>query len=125
MNEVGIGTRVVNYLVDIILIFLLALGLYKWYSFYVYYWKVKFFPFYYFFHLTTFVYYTIFEGVFSKSPGKWLSFSKVRNAAGGKPAFYRIIIRSLIRLTLIYPFFSPLLGRPLHDALSGTRVVQA
>src|SRR5215210_1839053 len=116
MNEVGVGTRVINFLVDTILIFLLAFAFYKWWTFYVRYWEYKYFPFYMFFHATVFVYYTIFELIFNRTPGKWLSLTRVRNAAGGRPAWYQIILRSLIRLTLIYPFSIPILGRPLHDA---------
>lgn len=124
MKEVGIGTRVLNFLVDTVLIFLIAFALYKWWTFYVEFWDYKFFPFYQFFHATIFVYYTIFEILFSRTPGKWLSFSKVRNGKGGRPAWYQVILRSLIRLTIIYPFFIPLFGRPLHDQLSKTRVVE-
>ncbi len=125
MREVGIGTRVINFLIDTILIFLMAYGLYKWWTFYVYYWAYKFFPFYMFFYASVFVYYLLFEMLFSRTPGKWLTMSRVRNAAGAKPKWYQIVLRSLARLTIIYPFFIPLLGRPLHDAISNTRVVDA
>ncbi|MDB5249915.1 MAG: hypothetical protein JWQ40_4309 [Segetibacter sp.] len=125
MNEVGVGTRVLNFLVDTILIFILSFIFYKWWTFYVKFWNYKYFPFYMFFHATIFVYYTIFETIFNRTPGKWLSLSKVRNAAGGRAAWYQVVVRSLIRVTLIYPFFIPILGRPLHDALSKTRVVEA
>ena len=122
MKEAGIGTRVINFLIDTILIFLLAFALYKWWIFYVTYWDYKFFPFYQFFHATTFVYYFLFEALFSKTPGKWLTMSKVRNTSGGKPGWYQVLLRSLTRLTIIYAFFIPILGRPLHDAISGTRL---
>ncbi|MDQ6814141.1 MAG: RDD family protein [Bacteroidota bacterium] len=125
MNEVGVGSRVINFLVDTILIALIAYGLYKWNSFYVYYWHHKFYPFYLFFYPMIFVYYTIFEAIFSRSPGKWLSITKVQNLKGQKPAFYLVLLRSLLRLTLIDMFFIPLFNRPLHDQLSKTRVVEA
>jgi uncharacterized RDD family membrane protein YckC len=124
MNEVGVGTRVVNFLIDTIIIFAISYGLYKWYIFYVEFWSYKFFPWYIFFHTTIFVYYTLFELLFKRTPGKFLSLTKVVNASGGKPAFYQVILRSLVRLTLIYPFFIPFLGRPLHDAVSKTKVVE-
>src|SRR5205085_2373064 len=120
-----VGTRVLNFLVDTILVFLMAYGLYKWWVFYVYYWGYKYFPFYQFFFASLFVYYALFELLFSRTPGKWLTISKVRNAAGSKAKWYQVIVRSAIRLTIIYPFFIPFLGRPLHDALSQTRVVEA
>lgn len=125
MKEVGVGTRVINFLIDSVLIFLLAFGFYKWWSFYVFYWQYKFYPFYLFFYLTIFIYYTIFELIWNRTPGKWLSISKVRNTAGGRPALYQVVLRSILRLTLIDCFFIPFLDRPLHDALSKTRVVEA
>ncbi len=125
MKEVGIGTRVINFLADTILIFLLSYGLYKWWTFYVMFWKFTYFPFYLFFYATIFVYYTFFEILWSRTPGKWLSLSKVRNADGGRPAWYQVVFRSILRLTIIDCFFIPFLGRTLHDALSKTRVVEA
>ncbi len=124
MKEVGVGTRVLNFLVDTILIFLIAFGLYKWWSFYVLYWEYHYYPLYAFFFATIFVYCTFFESIWSRTPGKWLTMSKVRNTKGGKPAFYQVLLRSLLRLTLIDCFFIPFLDHPLHDALSGTRVVE-
>lgn len=122
--EVGIGTRVLNFLIDTLLIFFIAFGLYKWWSFHVMFWDYTFIPFYIFFYFSIFVYYSIFELIWSRTPGKWLTMSKVKNTAGSKPAWYQIIARSALRLTLISPFFIPFLGRPLHDALSKTRVVE-
>lgn len=124
MREVGIGTRVINFLVDTILVFFIAYGLYKWWSFYVMYWEYKFFPFYMFFYATILFYYTTFELIWSRTPGKWLSISKVRSAAGGRPSWYQVVLRSLLRLTVIDCFFIPFLDRPLHDALTKTRVVE-
>ena len=124
MNEVGVGTRVINFLIDTILIFAISYGLYKWYLFYVEFWNYKFIAFYIFFYCTLFVYYSLFELVLKRTPGKFVSLTKVTNASGGKPAFHSVILRSLVRLTLISPFFIPFLGRPLHDALSKTRVVE-
>ena len=124
MKEVGIGARVINFLTDTILIFFLAYGFYKWWSFYVMYWKYNFFPFYMFFYATILVYYTIFEIIWNRTPGKFLSMTKVRDIAGGTPAWYQIIFRSILRLTIIDCFFIPFLDRPLHDALSRTRVVE-
>ena len=125
MKEVGIGTRVLNFLVDTVLIFFISFGLYKWWSFYVMYWHFKFFPFYIFFAATIVFYYTIFESIWSRTPGKFVSMTKVRTASGGKAAWYRIILRSIIRITVIDCFFIPFIGRTLHDALSNTRVVEA
>jgi uncharacterized RDD family membrane protein YckC len=125
MKEVGVGTRVLNFLVDTILIYLLSFGLYKWWSFNVMYRDYTYFPFYQFFAATIVVYYTIFETIWSRTPGKWVTMSKVRNVSGGKPAWYQIVLRSIIRLTIIDCFFIGFLDRTLHDALSKTRVVEA
>lgn len=125
MKEVGVGTRVVNFLADTILIFVLSFSFYKWWAFYVFYWKYTYFPFYTFFWATIFIYYSFFELIWTRTPGKWLTISKVRNASGKRPAWYLILLRSILRLTLIDCFFIPFLDRPLHDALSKTRVVEA
>jgi uncharacterized RDD family membrane protein YckC len=124
MNEVGVGSRVLNFLVDTVLVFLISFGLYKWWSFYVFYWQYKYFPYYMFFYVTLFFYYTFFEIIAGRTPGKWLSMTRVRTTAGQKPAFYQILLRSLLRLTIVDPFFIAVLKRPLHDALSKTRVVE-
>jgi uncharacterized RDD family membrane protein YckC len=125
MNEVGVGSRVLNFLVDTIIVFLISYGLYKWWSFYVMFWQYKYYPFYVFFNLTLFVYYTLFEASFRRTPGKFLSMSKVANEGGSRPAFYKILLRSLLRLTIIDCFFIAVFGRPLHDAWTKTRVVEA
>ena len=126
MNEVGVGTRVINFLIDTIIVFLLAYGLYKWWTFYVMYWDYKFFAFYKFFYATLFIYYSLFEIIWSRTPGKWLSMSKVRTPEAKKPLFYQILLRSAVRLTLVVdPVFIAFYGRPLHDVLSKTRLVEA
>ncbi len=125
MKEAGLGSRVINFLVDTLIIFLVAYAFYKWWSFYVMYWQYKFFPFYMFFWITIFIYYTIFESIWNRTPGKFLSMTRVRNIAGGRPAWYQFVFRSIFRLTVIDCFFIPFLNRPLHDVLSKTRVVEA
>ena len=124
MKQVGVGTRVINFLIDTIAVFLISYGLYKWWTFYVIYWKYTYFQYYYFFYATLFVYYTLFELLTSRTPGKWLTMTKVRTISGGRPAFYQVLLRSLLRLTIIDPFFIPVFEKPLHDALSKTVVVE-
>jgi uncharacterized RDD family membrane protein YckC len=125
MREVGVGSRVINFLVDTILIALIAYGLFKWNNFYVYYWQHKYYPFWMFFYSIVFIYYTFFEAISARSPGKWLSITKVQNVKGERPAVYQVVLRSLLRLTFIDMFFIPFFDRPLHDQLSKTRVVEA
>ncbi len=123
MNRAGFGTRVINFVVDTLLIFGISYGINSWWDFQVMYWHHTFIPFYVFFWSTVFIYYTFFELIFKRSPAKWLSFSKVVNMQGGRPAFWQILVRSLIRLTIIDCFFIPFLDKPLHDYLSRTEVV--
>lgn len=124
MRQVGLGSRVVNFLVDTLLIFLMSYSLYEWWVFYVRFWGYKYHPWYVFFAATLFVYYLLFELLWSRTPGKFISFSIVRSAAGTRPAAYQVLLRSLVRLTIIDLFFIPFLDMPLHDALSNTRVVE-
>jgi uncharacterized RDD family membrane protein YckC len=125
MNRAGFGARVINFIVDTLLIFGISYGVNEWWDFQVTFWHYPFFPFYEIFFADIFIYYTIFETIFKRSPGKWLSISKVVNKNGKKPAFWQILIRSLIRLTIIDCFFIPFLDKPLHDYLSKTEVVEA
>ncbi|MCW3114087.1 MAG: hypothetical protein JWR18_2483 [Segetibacter sp.] len=125
MKEVGVGTRVINFVVDTIIIALISYALYKWNNFYVYYWQHKYYPYYLFFYSFVVIYYTIFEAFFSRSPGKWMSLSKVRNLKGEKPSILQVLARSLIRIIIVEMFFIPFFDRPLHDQLTRTRVVEA
>jgi hypothetical protein len=56
--------------------------------------------------------------------GKLASYSKVVNNAGKRPNILQILIRSLIRLTIIDMFFIPFLDKTLHDYCSKTNVVE-
>lgn len=125
MNEVGLGTRVLNFFIDTLLIFIITYALYKWYNLYVFYYYWKYYPFYLWFYAVIFFYYFLFESMLGRSPAKYLTLSVVQTVAGKKPAVHLVFVRSLLRLTLIDPFFIPFLKRPLHDALSKTRVVES
>lgn len=125
MNKAGFGTRVLNFLVDTLLIFFITYGVSAFWDFQVLYWHYPYIAFYTFFWVILFIYYSFFEAIFKRSPAKWLSFTKVVNKYGKKPAFWQILVRSLVRLTIIDCFFIPFLEKPLHDYLSKTEVVQA
>ncbi len=124
MNETGMGGRIINFVLDTILIALIAYGAYRWWYFQVMYWNYRFIPYYQFLFVTIFVYYTLFEFFFSRTPAKLLSLSRVRNMSNGKPSLGQILLRSLLRLVLIDAFFIPFFNRPLHDQWSKTRVVE-
>ena len=124
MKKAGFGTRVINFVVDTLLIFGLTYGFNSWWDFQAMFWHYTYVPFYMWFWIMMFVYYTLFEASFKRSPAKWLTFTKVVNKNSGKPAFWQILIRSIIRLTIIDCFFIPFLDKPLHDYLSKTEVVE-
>lgn len=126
MKGVGTGTRVLDFLTDTILIFILSKLFSEWYDFHVMYWNYKALPPYTFFFCTMVVYYFLFELIFTRTPGKWITISKVTNKDGKRPNILQILIRSLVRLIVIDCFFIPFLdGNTLHDYLSKTRVVEA
>lgn len=124
INETGIGARVINFIIDTLLIFFISFGLYKWWSFYVYTWGYTFLPYYLFFIATIVLYYTILETAWGRTPGKYVSLSKVVNSKGKKPSLGAAFLRSLIRLTIIDAFFIPFFNRPLHDHLTNTKVIE-
>jgi uncharacterized RDD family membrane protein YckC len=125
MNKAGFGTRVLNFLIDTLLVLCITYGVSNWWDFQVMNWRYPYIAFYTFFWMIIFVYYTFFEALFKRSPAKWITFTKVVNSSGGKPAFWQIIVRSLIRLTIIDCFFIPFLDKTLHDYASKTEVIQA
>lgn len=124
MRKVGDGTRSLNFFMDILLITLVAIVLFRWRNWYVMYWGVRPYHFGWFFFPTIWVYYSFFETIFSKTPGKMLTHSKVVDLNGKKPRVGQILWRSLLRLTIIDMFFGPFLGGPLHDYASKTTVVE-
>jgi len=124
MKQVGIGTRTLNFIVDTLIVFLLSFLAYRGWAFYVFYYQIIFIPFYYFFWSILFLYYILFESLFSRTPGKWLSMSKVVNKKGEKASFLQIVLRSIVRLTIIDCFFIPFLDKTLHDYVSKTEVVE-
>lgn len=123
MQTVGDGTRILNFLIDTLLVFLLAMIAFRTWNWYVYYWRFTPYNFGWFFFGSVFIYYTLFETLTQRTPGKWLSKSKVVNISGKKTSLLAVMIRSLARITVIDLFFSPFLGMPLHDYISKTRVV--
>ena len=125
MKIAGFGTRVLNFILDTSLIFGIAYVVSNLWDVQVMYWHYPFIPFYGVFWIMMFVYYTLFEAIFKRSPAKWITISKVVNKHNGRPAFWQILVRSLIRLTIIDCFFIPFLDKPLHDYLSMTEVVEA
>lgn len=124
MKKVGIGTRVANFLVDTLLIFGLSYLVSMVWAFYSQYYGLYYLPFYIIFYAVLFIYYLLFELIFKRTPGKWLTMTKVVNRQGMKASFIQIFLRSLLRLTIIDCFFYPFFENTLHDHLSKTEVVE-
>ena len=118
--QAGIGTRVLNFLVDTILIAVLTIAVFKYWKFYVFYYHMPHYNFWVFFFVVLFVYYAVLESLWGRTPGKWFSFTKVVDMKGNKPSIVTILFRSLIRLVPIDFLFIPFIGAPLHDYLSKT-----
>jgi len=124
MQTVGIGTRVLNFLVDTTLIGIISgLSFHGW-NLYVMFYNYPGFNFWQFFFGIVFIYYTFFEAIFARTPGKWISFSKVVDKQGNRPSFPKILLRSITRLIIIDMFFIPFLDKTLHDFFSNTEVVE-
>ncbi len=125
MKNVGIGTRVLNALIDTVLIFILSIVGFNVWNWYVKYYDVPPLNFWIIFAIILFVYYTLLELAFGRTIGKFTSYSKVVNLNGKKANILQILVRSVIRLTLIDAFFFPFFNeKTLHDVLSKTQVVE-
>jgi uncharacterized RDD family membrane protein YckC len=128
--KVGIGTRTINFVIDTLIISFFTFLIYRGWEFRVYYYHEyflvsnSFYAIWIFFAITLLIYYIFFESIFARTPGKWLSFSKVVNKKGIKPRFFQILLRSIVRLTIIDCFFIPFLDKTLHDYVSKTEVVE-
>jgi uncharacterized RDD family membrane protein YckC len=62
--------------------------------------------------------------LFARTPGKWVSYSKVVDKNGNRPSILAILLRSAVRMILIDMLFIPFLDKTLHDYLSHTEVVE-
>lgn len=126
MNQAGFGVRVFNYLIDIIVVFALSYLLYETEKFYAIHWRTYYFSFSQVFFFTVFLYYFLFEIIFLKSIAKFFTYTKVYDLKGKRPAFWRILVRSIVRSILfpLDPFALPFLDKTLHDYLSGTQVYE-
>lgn len=127
MRIVGIGTRVFGFIPDFIIICAITYGIDRGWDFYVFYYGFLYISFFYFLAMVGFVYYLFFEGIWKRTPGKWLSLTKVVNQQGGKPSFIQILIRSAARVLgviIVDSIFISFLHKTLHDFLSRTEVVE-
>lgn len=123
-RKVGIGTRILNFLIDTLVIFAITYLLYKGYKWYAFQYHKPLIYFGPMFFAVMFVYYTVFEWLTAGTLGKKASLTKVISLNGKKPTFLQVLIRSIVRLTIIDMFFIPFLDKTLHDYLSKTDVVE-
>jgi uncharacterized RDD family membrane protein YckC len=70
------------------------------------------------------IYYIFFEGLWARTPGKFLFGTVVVNESGGRPSFKQVIGRTLCRF-IPFEAFSFFGDRGLHDSIPKTRVVMA
>lgn len=76
--------------------------------------------------LATVIYYTFFESVTGRTPGKFLTNTKTVDVNGNKPDFTTVLRRSLCRVVPFEEFsFFGGIDRGWHDKWSKTRVVKA
>lgn len=73
-----------------------------------------------------FIFYTIFEAWLQRTPGKFVTGTRVVMEDGSKPPFGKILLRSLCRFIPfeVFTFFGDR-SRGLHDRLSDTYVVDS
>lgn len=124
MKSVGIGTRVINFLVDTIVVFTIAYIATKINKYYAFQHRMVYVNFGYVFFTSLFVYYFVCEALFARTLGKLASYSKVVNNEGKRPSILQVLIRSAIRLTVVDMFFIPFLDKTLHDYCSSTNIVE-
>jgi uncharacterized RDD family membrane protein YckC len=70
------------------------------------------------------LYYCFFEGIWARTPGKWLFGTVVVDEDGNPPAFSKILGRTLCRMIPFEPF-SFIRPPGWHDSMTKTRVVLA
>jgi len=70
-----------------------------------------------------FTYYIVFEGIWSRTPGKWAFGTVVVNEAGARPSFRQIAGRTACRF-IPFEAFSFFGVRGWHDSIPNTRVVR-
>ena len=125
MKNVGDGTRILNFLIDGFLVFILSYAAFKYWNFYVIYWHFRPINFWWFIAGVLFLYYSFFELIWARTPGKWFSGTKVVDQHGNHPSLLQVLGRTALRLIVIDFFFNAFWGKPLHDKLTKTEVVEA
>jgi uncharacterized RDD family membrane protein YckC len=74
--------------------------------------------------LVILAYYPFFETMYARTPGKWVTRTRVVTNDDERPTFNKILLRSLVRFIPFEPFSFFFRVRGWHDVWSGTRVVR-
>jgi len=122
---IGDGTRILHFLVDTILIALIAYLVYGWWNFHVMYWNYTPYQYGVFFFATMWLYAFLFEFIFLRTPAKWLTGTKVVSEKGGRPNILQFFLRATLRTTIISMFGLAWNGQPFHDTFSKTKLIYA
>jgi len=122
---IGDGTRILHFLVDTILIALIAYLVYGWWNFHVMYWNYTPYQYGVFFFATMWLYVFLFEFIFLRTPAKWLTGTKVVSENGGRPNIFQFFLRAALRTTIVSMFGLAWNGQPFHDTFSKTKLIYA
>lgn len=71
-----------------------------------------------------FGYYVFFEGIWGRTPGKWLTGTRVESELGGPPTFKQVLLRTVVRFVPFEAVSFLTRGHGWHDRWSKTRVVR-
>jgi len=124
MRVVGIGTRIIDFLIDTVVVLLFSYLVNRASNFYQYYWGFSGVSAWTIFAVVLVVYYIVSEGFFGTTLGKRASISKVVDKNGKRPNFMQIVVRSIVRVFPLDFVFIPFTDRTLHDIASQTFVVE-
>lgn len=122
-QTIGDGTRIFHFIIDTLLIFILAYYLHQWYNLYVFYagyWPIRFGEF---FFIVYWGYVFLFEFIFCKTPAKWITGTKVVSNKGSRPTIFQFLIRASIHTSIISMFGMAWNGKPWHDTFSKTQLI--
>ncbi len=122
-TRIGEGTRIMHFFLDTFFSFILSYLLYQWYNFQVIYWNYTPYRYGYFFFATIFVYTFLFEFVFCQTPAKMITRTKVVSLNMKRPNIVQVLIRAILRTSLITMFGMAWNDKPLHDTFSRTHLI--
>ncbi len=122
-QTIGEGTRIMNFLLDTIIICFLSYFIYKWYNFYAFYGYFKPVRYGYFFFATTWVYTFLFELLFCRTIAKMITKTKVISTNGKRPNIFQFLIRATLRTSLVTMVGLAWNDQPLHDTFSKTVLI--